>query len=178
VAVKTATGHAQDKFSLHFIAGPNTAEAVDAFGKIGSHVRMAQVFCPVEVVFAFRITDVANAHPGSHGLKLAIVVDLAGEAVQRVVGQHQFNDVAPQFFDSGAVGIDVRIGYNRRMAGGLGFGGSVLHQGNINAAHPAGSKGVEVGRVAEGWNQLRARCLRTNLRMVSPCKILYGLSLM
>ena len=96
VVVKSATGHAQYELSLYFIAGTHTAIAVDALAEIGGHVRMRQVFLSVQVGLAFRVTHLSDAHLRGHILELAVAVHLAGETVQRVICQHQFNDVLPQ----------------------------------------------------------------------------------
>ena len=96
VVVKSATGHAQYELSLYFIAGTHTAIAVDALAEIGGHVRVRQVFLSVQVGLAFRVTHLSDAHLRGHILELAVAVHLAGETVQRVICQHQFNDVLPQ----------------------------------------------------------------------------------
>jgi hypothetical protein len=67
--------------SLYLITGSHAAKTVNAFGEIGSHVRMAEIFFPVQVIFSFGISHIADTHSGSNGLEFAVVVYLAGEAI-------------------------------------------------------------------------------------------------
>lgn len=154
LAIEAPARHTQHQFSLHLVASAHATETIDALGEIGSHIRVAQVFFPVQMVFAFRVTYVADAHARRDGLQFTVVVDFAGETVQRVVGQHQFDDVAAQFPDARTIGVNIRALHDGRVAGCLGFGGTARCERHIHAAHPAGAEGFEVGRVAQGGDHL------------------------
>jgi hypothetical protein len=85
MAFEAAPCHAQHELTLNFFAGPNTTKAIDAFAHIAGHVRVAEVFLSVKVGFAFGITHFAHTYFGCHFLQFAVVVYLAGEAIQRMV---------------------------------------------------------------------------------------------
>ena len=60
---------------------------------------MAQVFLSVEVCFAIGVAHVTDTHSCSHFLQFAVVVYFTGQAIQRMIRQHQFDDVAAKFED-------------------------------------------------------------------------------
>ena len=93
MAVETTAGHAQYKFSLHFITGTHTTKTIDAFGKIGSHVRMTEIFFPVQMIFSFGITNITDANSCCNGLQFAIIIYFAGKAIKRMICKHQFNNI-------------------------------------------------------------------------------------
>ena len=150
VGIKASARHVEHHLTLYFVAGPDTTTAVDALGKIGSHVGMTQVLGPVEVVFTFGIPYFSDTYPGSNGLQLTIVVDFTGKTVERMIGQHQLNDVFTQLCHTLAISINKRIRYGRCVAGSLNLSGTSLCERNIHAAHPARTKRFEVGRITKG----------------------------
>ena len=126
MAFKATAGHAQHKLPLYFFASPHTAEAVDAFAHIAGHVGMAEVFFAVEVCFAFRIANLAYAHLGGHFLQFAVVVYLTGKAIQRMIGEHQLNDVLSEFLNALTARIDIASGHYRCVTAGYAFAISIL----------------------------------------------------
>ena len=150
LAVEAAIGHAEHQLSLHLVAGAHTAVAQNALRHIGGHVRVTEVFAAVEMVFPFRVTHFANAHLSGHVLQFAIAVHFAGQAVQRVIGQHQFDDVAAQLLHALRIGVDHQPFLDGRMTGGNGFESAVAGPGYFHAANPAGAERLQIGRVAEG----------------------------
>ena len=94
--VEAATVHAEHELALHFVAGADAAGAVDALRQVRRHVGVGQVLFAVEVVRPIGIADVTDAYLGGDGLQFAVAVHLAGEAVERVVGQHELDDVFSQ----------------------------------------------------------------------------------
>ena len=95
VTVESPAGHAQYKFALYFITGTHAAVTVDAFGKIRCHVRMTKILFPVQMVFPFGVTHIPNPHFGSYGLQFAVIIHLAGKAIERVIRKNEFDDVLP-----------------------------------------------------------------------------------
>ena len=93
MAIKTTTGHAQYKLSLHLITSPYTAETIDAFGKIGGHVWMTQVFFSIQMGLALRVPNIANTHSCRYFLQLTIIIYFTGQAIQGVICQNQFYDI-------------------------------------------------------------------------------------
>ncbi len=79
--IKTTARHAQHELPLHFVAGTYTARAVDTFRHVRLHVRVAQVFWTVQVVFTLGVTHVADTHLRGYSLQFAVVVHFTGQAV-------------------------------------------------------------------------------------------------
>ena len=115
---------------------------------------MAVVLGAVQVVFAIGVAHIADAHFCGYCLQLAIVVHLAGEAVEGVVGEDQLDDVLTQFLDAVGVGIDVRAWHNGGMARRHGFRRPAWCQGHIHTAHAARPEWVEVGSIAQGGHRI------------------------
>jgi hypothetical protein len=57
---------------------------------------MRMVLRTVEMVRPRRITHAPDAHFGRHGLEFAVAADFAGQAVQRMVREHELDDVFAQ----------------------------------------------------------------------------------
>jgi hypothetical protein len=113
---------------------------------------MTEVLLPIEVIFSRRIADLVNADAGGDGLEFAVAVDFAGQAVERVIRQNQFDDIAAEPLDILRVRIDVVALLDRRVAGGHDLGAAALRERDIDAADAARAEGFEIGRVAEGRN--------------------------
>jgi hypothetical protein len=153
VVVEAPASHGQHHFTLHFVASPHTAVAIDAFGEIGGHVGMAEVFFPVQMVFSFGVSDVPDAHLSGHGLEFAVVVDLTGQAIEGMVGEDEFNDIFPQPVDPLRVRVHVAVRDSGCMARCLCLAGAVALEGHIYAAYPTTSERVEIWGIAEGWHK-------------------------
>ena len=103
------------ELSLYFIAGTHSDSRRCTY-EIGGHVCDRSVLS-VEVGLCLRVTHLSDAHLRGHILELAVAVHLAGETVQRVICQHQFNDVLPQLLQFSEEGRDMITGLHRCMTG-------------------------------------------------------------
>ena len=65
---------------------------------------------PIQMVRACRITHATNAYFGGHGLQLAVATDLAGQAVQRMIREHKFDNVFAQLAHFRRFGEDMHPG--------------------------------------------------------------------
>jgi hypothetical protein len=114
---------------------------------------MAEISGFMEVVLPFRIPDLANTDLGSHCLQLTIPVNLTGKAIQGVVRENEFDNILPEFLNTGRTGINVLAFGHRSMAGRHGFHRTVLLRSHFNTADSAGSKRIEIRGVAQGGNE-------------------------
>ena len=79
------------------------------------------------------ITHVAQADSTGHILQFAVAIGRAGEAIERVVGDVQLHDVAPQLREGGRLRADRHAFLDRRRAGG----GIAFAAFDFDEAHPA-----------------------------------------
>nr|VFK23199.1 MAG: hypothetical protein BECKLPF1236A_GA0070988_103732 [Candidatus Kentron sp. LPFa] len=68
MAMETSSRHGEHELPLHLVAGPNAAVAMDAFGEIGSEIRMGGIFLSIQVILATRIPDLPDADLRRHPL--------------------------------------------------------------------------------------------------------------
>jgi hypothetical protein len=115
---------------------------------------MAEIFFPVQVIFSFGVSYIPHAYFCGDGLQFAVVIDFAGETVQGVVGEHQFDNIfsKPCYFIG--VGEDIAVGNDGGVAGCLNPRITSGLEGNLHATNPAGAMGLEVGGVAKGGNAI------------------------
>ena len=77
---------------------------------------MTEILLAVEVILSFRIPYVPDPYPCGYGLEFAVVVDFASEAIEWMIGEDQLDDILTQPGDPVAIGVDIGIGHDRRMA--------------------------------------------------------------
>src|SRR5690606_16404723 len=122
MTLESSAGHAQYKLPLHFVAGAYTTGTVDALAHVRGHVWMAEVFFSVQMMGPFGIAHRPYSDLCGYGLQLTVVVHLAGEAIQRVVGEDQLDYVFAQLKYFFARWINVTVGHCGCMATGDGAG--------------------------------------------------------
>ncbi len=110
---------------------------------------MTQIFLVIQVVFPIRIADLPNTYFRGHGLELAVSIDLAGEAVWRMIRQNQFHDVAAEALDLLGLGENVQIRRNRSVASGYCAPGAILNYGNFNGTDAACTIWLQLGSITE-----------------------------
>src|SRR5690606_3701898 len=87
----------QCECALHLLAGPDAARADDAFRRIEGEIRVRAILLACQVVGAVEaVARLPQPDAARHVLEFAIAVGGAGQAVERVVGDVEFHDVAPQ----------------------------------------------------------------------------------
>ena len=148
--VESTALHVEHKFALDLVAGPHAAVAVDALGQVRGHVAVRGVLGRVEVILALGVADLAHADLGGDVLELAVAVHFAGEAVWRMVREHEFDNVAADALDLVRLGEDVRAGHDFAVAGGDDAAIAIGFAGDLDRADAAGAKGIELWGVAEG----------------------------
>ena len=110
---------------------------------------MRDVFLAVEMVRPGRVSDFPHSDLRGHGLKLAVAVDLAGEAVERVVGEDELDNVAAQLADLGRLGEKVHPGRQRRVAGRNDPTRTIGLEGDLDRTNPTGPVGLELRRITQ-----------------------------
>ena len=88
-----------------------------------------------------------------------------------MISEHQLDDILSESCDACTIGVDIRIGHHRCMAGSLHFSRAVFDEGYVYAAYSAGAEWIEVGASHKVGTKSCPKCLRTNLRIVSPSQI-------
>src|SRR5690606_41788529 len=125
--------------TLDFVAGPYATAADDALGRVVGEVGIGCVGGVIQVVGAIEaIAHVPQAHHAGHVLQLAVAVGRTGEAVQRVVGDVELHDIAPQLVQFSVFRADHHAFFDGRGAG----------RGMAPAAfdfHQAQAAGTEIG---------------------------------
>ena len=56
---------------------------------------MTLVLLAIKMIRSFRIPHIADTDFSGNSLQLAIIIDFACKAVQRMIGQYQFDDIFP-----------------------------------------------------------------------------------
>jgi hypothetical protein len=97
--MESAAVHGEDVLSLDFVAGADAARAIDAFREVARHVGMREILLTVEVVGSFRVAYFADADAGGDRLEFAVAIHFAGEAVEWMVRENEFDDVAAEAGD-------------------------------------------------------------------------------
>jgi hypothetical protein len=110
---------------------------------------MREVLGAVEVVGSGGVAHLPHADLRGHGLELAVAVDLAGEAVERVVGEDELDNVAAQLADLGRLGEKVHPGRQRRVAGRNDPARTIGLEGDLDRTNPAGPVGLELRRITQ-----------------------------
>lgn len=118
---------------------------------------MTEVFFPIQVVFALRVTHFANSYTRRHVLQLTVAIHLAGQAIKGVVGEHQFDDILPEFLDIRRFGVNKHARLNQCVARGFGTPWAALLKGYFDTAYAAGAKGLQIGRIAKRGNAVFAK---------------------
>ncbi|MCY1411168.1 hypothetical protein D9M71_265500 [compost metagenome] len=130
----------QGEGALGFLAGAHAAVADDALARVVVEIGVGYVLLLVQVVGAvIAVAHLAQAHLAGDGLQLAVAVGRTGQAVQRVVGDVQLHDVAPQGGELGRLGVDHHALGHRRGAGGR----VAAHAVDFHQAHAAGAEGFQ-----------------------------------
>jgi hypothetical protein len=111
-----------------------------------------QILLVVEVILSFRVTHVRNSDSRGYILQFAIAVDLAGQTIQRMVGQHQLDDVLAKALYVFVAGKDPHVLPDRSVAGSYCSGLSVRLTSHIHRAYTTGSIRIQVRRIAERWH--------------------------
>jgi hypothetical protein len=117
---------------------------------------VTQILLPVEVILAFRISHFSDTYLGGYRLQFTVIVYLTREAVERVVSEHQFDDVLSEFLYARRIRENMVIGHHGRMAGGHSLRWSVGRQGDIHTADSACAVRLQVGSIAERWHRVFA----------------------
>ena len=95
-AIEATARDCQRKRALHFVAGAHAARADDALGRIVGEIGVGLVLLRLEVVLALiAVADLAQAHGTGHVLQFAVAVRRTGQAVERMIGDVQLHDAAP-----------------------------------------------------------------------------------
>ena len=110
---------------------------------------MGEILFAVQMIRTGRIPHAADAHFRGHGLQLAIAIHLAGQAVQGVIGQDQFDDVPAQPLHLGRFRENVHPVGDRGVAGGHHPAGTIRFQSHFHRADPARAIGFQLGRITE-----------------------------
>ena len=94
-AIKAASCHTQYKLPLYLVACSYATVAIDALAEIGNHVGMTGILLPIQVRFPFWIANGIDPHSCRDCLQFAIYINLASEAIERMVGQHELDNILP-----------------------------------------------------------------------------------
>ena len=144
--VKAAAGDGQGEGALGFRAGADAARAKNAFRRIEGEIRVAVVRAGGQVVGAGSIAHRPQPDLARHVLQLAIAVGGTGQAVERMVGDIQFHDVAAQLLQLRRLRPHPHALGRRGGARGRGAGAPLdLHQ-----AQPAGAECLQRCRSRTG----------------------------
>ncbi len=143
---ESARADGQREGALHLLAGPHTARAHDAFGRIVGEIGIGLVFRVGQVVVAgITVAHLAQADRARHVLQLAIAVRAAGQAIERMVGDVELHHAAAQLLQPLRLRAHLHAFGDRRGARSGRAGTAVdLHQ-----AEPAGAEGLYVVGGAE-----------------------------
>ena len=115
-----------------------------------------------------RVAHLPHADLGGHGLQFAVAVHLAGQAVERMIGEHQFDDVPAQprtFCDSvkmcmpGVSGVWHEATTRR---------GPSACMRDLHRADAAGAVGLELRRIAQRRHMPAAAMAVDEVQQVSP----------
>jgi hypothetical protein len=101
------------------------------------------------MVFACRIAHAADADFRRDGLQLAVAVHFAGEAVERMIREHQLNDIFPQPAHLLRFGENVHPRRERRMARRDDAARPVGGLRDLDGTHAARAIRLELRRIAE-----------------------------
>lgn len=159
MAMETSSRHGEHELPLHLVAGPHAPVTMDAFGQIGTQIGMGGVFAMVtpltcQMIATAGIPDLPDSHLGRHPLQLAIAVRLAGETIQGMIGEHQFDDIAPQTLYIGGMGVDILAFPDRRVTGGHRAAGGVFVRRHLHRAESTRTERGKVGGMAEGGDRV------------------------
>ncbi len=119
LGIKTARFDGQRERALGFFTGANATRTDDALGRIESEIGIGCVFFGTQMVLAvIAITHFAQAHGTGHVLQFAVAIGRASEAIQRMVGNVEFHDAAPDISQFGSLRMYLEpFGNGRRTRG-------------------------------------------------------------
>ena len=103
----------------------------------------------VEMIRARRVANAADAHFSRHGLEFAVSAHLAGQAVQRMVREHELDDIFAQTTHFLALGVNVHARRNRRVAARHHAAGPIGLQSHLDAANTACAIRLELRRITQ-----------------------------
>jgi len=166
--VVPTTGDMPDKLSLHLVADPHAAEAVDAARHVGSQIRMSEIRKPraearrnieIRIGFGsrasgfFGISDFGfRTYPVMPHPPMKLLFRPALHGFRWVLLRQQFEQRAPSLLNLGRVRFNLHP-----VIDGCGAGGDELVKlAHLDEAKPARARGFEAVIVAKGWN-FRAR---------------------
>ena len=136
----------QRKRALHFIAGAHAARTDDAQVRIEIEIGIAGVLRDAALACAaVRIARTLDAEFGSGVLQFAVTIGRAFVAIERMIGDIEFDHAAPQFLQPLRLGADFHAGHRFGCAGSReSFSSLDFHQ-----AQAAGSERLQVIGSAE-----------------------------
>ena len=139
-APKTAPIDREGKGSLDFLAGSNATVADDAFRRIVAEIGVRLVLLVGEVVSArVAVAHVAQPNVARLRLQLAIAIDGAGEAIERMIGNIKLHYTLAQCFQAFGLGMDHHARRDRGGARGGGSGAAL----DLDQAETAGAERLE-----------------------------------
>ncbi len=138
----------QRKRALDLVAGAHAARADDALAGIELEVGVAGVDTGVEVIGAVEtVAHLAQADGAGHVLQFAVAVGRAGQAVERVIGNVEFHDIAPQPGEIAGLRANLHAVFDGRRARGR----VALAALDLDQAQAAGAERLQaVGRAELG----------------------------
>ncbi len=141
LGVEAAPADGQGVGALLLLAGAHAAGADDALGRVEAEIQGGVVLGLIQMMGAVvAVAHGPQAHRAGHVLKFAIAVGGAGQAIQGMVGDVEFHDVAPQLRQPG------RLGMHHHAFLDQGGAGRRIPLAPLNGHHAqaAGAKGGQV----------------------------------
>ena len=153
LGVEAAPADGQGVGALLLLAGAHAAGADDALGRVEAEIQGRLVLGLIQVMGAVvAVAHGPQAHRAGHVLQFTITVGGASQAIQRMVGDVELHDVAPQFRQPGRLGV-----HDHAFLGQGGAGGRItlapLDGHQAQAARTEGGQvlgGAELGYVRSG----------------------------
>src|SRR5690606_302474 len=130
----------QRESALDLVTGADASRAHDALGRVEGEIGVAVVDRLEQVILAVEaVANLAQTHRARHVLQFAIAIGGAGQAIERVIGDVEFHDIAAQLRERGRLRPDLHARLDRRGTGcRVAFPSLYFHQ-----AQPAGAERLE-----------------------------------